>query len=186
MAQTEVNAGAPSGKTTLGYWKIRGLASQIRYLMVYLGVDYEEQTYEDRPAWLTVKDTLGMQFPNLPYLFDGELKLSEPVAIMKYIAAKYQPALLGSNPTEIAKVEMVATQVRELQQAVTQKCYMTADRAQITALLLEKVKPIIAYMGSNSYLMGQDLTYIDFTLFELCELMDWISQGKLFEDNPTL
>ena len=29
-------------KPTLGYWKIRGLASQIRYEMIYLGVDYDE------------------------------------------------------------------------------------------------------------------------------------------------
>ena len=117
-----------SGKTKLGYWKIRGLASQIRYEMVYLGVDYEEVEYEDRPAWLAVKDTMGMQFPNLPYLFDGDLKLSEPVAIMKYLAAKHGPSLLGDSPTEIAQVEMVANQVRELQQAITQKCYITGDR----------------------------------------------------------
>ena len=29
-------------KPTLGYWKIRGLASQIRYQMIYLDVDYDE------------------------------------------------------------------------------------------------------------------------------------------------
>ena len=55
-------------KPTLGYWKIRGLASQIRYEMVYLGVDYDEVQYEqgdastkyDRSSWLSVKDTLGL------------------------------------------------------------------------------------------------------------------------------
>ena len=118
-----------------------------------------------------------MQFPNLPYLFDGELKLSEPVAIMKYICAKHQPVLLGQSPTQIAQVEMVANQVRELQQIITQKCYMTGDRENIKLILLEKVKPIATWMGNNQYLMGSELTYADFTLFELCELMDWISEG---------
>ena len=33
-------------RPTLGYWKIRGLASQIRYEMVYLGVEYDEDMYE--------------------------------------------------------------------------------------------------------------------------------------------
>ena len=33
-------------KPTLGYWKIRGLGSQIRYEMVYLGIDYDEHQYE--------------------------------------------------------------------------------------------------------------------------------------------
>ena len=46
-------------KPTLGYWKIRGLASQIRYEMIFLGVDFEEHQYEqgdapdfDRGHWL--------------------------------------------------------------------------------------------------------------------------------------
>ena len=33
-------------KPTLGYWNIRGLGSQIRYEMVYLGIDYDEHQYE--------------------------------------------------------------------------------------------------------------------------------------------
>ena len=48
-----------AGKPILGYWKIRGLASQIRYELEYLGVEYEEKHYEqggapefDRSAWL--------------------------------------------------------------------------------------------------------------------------------------
>ena len=94
-----------SEKPTLGYWKIRGLASQIRYEMVYLGVDYSVDQYEqgeapdfDRSAWLNVKSTLGLPFPNLPYLIDGDLKLTETNAIMKYIASKYGPELLGTTP----------------------------------------------------------------------------------------
>ena len=84
-------------KPTLGYWKIRGLASQIRYQMVYLGVDYDEDVYEqgdastkfDRSCWLDKKDTLGLKFPNLPYMIDGDYRITEPNAIMKYIASKY-------------------------------------------------------------------------------------------------
>ena len=39
-----------NNKPTLGYWAIRGLASQIRYLMVFLGVDYQEDIYEQGDA----------------------------------------------------------------------------------------------------------------------------------------
>ena len=31
---------------TLGYWKIRGLAESIRYLLHYLGIEYKEELYE--------------------------------------------------------------------------------------------------------------------------------------------
>ena len=71
-------------RPTLGYWKIRGLASQIRYEMVYLGIEYDEHQYEqgdgpqfDRSQWLSVKDTLELDFTNLPYLIDGEYRITE-------------------------------------------------------------------------------------------------------------
>ena len=95
-------------KPTLGYWKIRGLGSQIRYELEYLGVDYDEKQYEqgnapdyDRSCWLDEKDNLGLKFPNLPYFIDGETRLTEPGAIMKFIANKYGPELLGSTPSQI-------------------------------------------------------------------------------------
>ena len=101
-------------KPTLGYWAIRGLASQIRYQMVYLGVDYAEDFYEqgdapdfDRSCWLEKKDTIGLRFPNLPYFIDGETRLTDTGAIMKFIANKYGPELLGNSPAQIGQVEMV-------------------------------------------------------------------------------
>ena len=76
-------------KPVLGYWKIRGLAAQIRYMFYYLGVDFEDKLYEiqgaapewDMSEWIDVKQTLGLEYPNLPYLFDGEVKLTETIAI---------------------------------------------------------------------------------------------------------
>ena len=78
-----------SSKPTLGYWKIRGLAAQIRYMFYYLNIDFEDTLYEagdapdfDKSCWTDVKETLGLEYPNLPYLIDGETKLTETVAIM--------------------------------------------------------------------------------------------------------
>ena len=98
--------------------------------MTYLGVDFDEHQYEqgdapdyDRSAWLSVKETLGLTFPNLPYFIDGETKLTETNAIMKYIAAKHGPELLGETPAEMARVEMVTGVVGELKSKVTVPCY---------------------------------------------------------------
>ena len=55
-----------------------------------------------------MKDTLGLEFPNLPDLLDGNVKLTETNAIMKYIANKLGPHLLGSDAKSIATVEMVS------------------------------------------------------------------------------
>ena len=58
-------------------------------MFYYLNVDFEDTLYEagdgpefDISCWVDVKYTLGLEFPNLPYLIDGETKLTETVAIM--------------------------------------------------------------------------------------------------------
>ena len=57
--------------------------------------------------WQADKPNLGMAFPNLPYIFDGDLKLSECKAVSAYICDKYCPALLGSSPAERASIIMM-------------------------------------------------------------------------------
>ena len=125
-----------TSKPKLGYWKIRGLAHQIRLILVYLNVDFEDVMYEcgdapgyDRSCWTDVKFTLGMDFPNLPYYIDGDLKFSESGAITRYICAKYNPDLLGRSSEELAMVEMVNNIVGDLKGAVTGPCYGTGDKA---------------------------------------------------------
>ena len=77
--------------------------------MVYLSVDFEDVFYEQgdapdfsRESWFSVKEKLGLDFPNLPYYIDGDFKLTESAAIIKYIAAKYDAKLLGRTTEEIA------------------------------------------------------------------------------------
>ena len=180
-------------KPTLGYWAIRGLASQIRYQLVYLGVDYQEDIYTQgdapefsRACWTDKKETLGLTFPNLPYYIDGEMRLTETLAIMKYICNIYGPELLGKDPEQQAKVEMVAGVVSDLKGATTMPCYTTGDRVAITMNLLEKVKPIVKFLADQPFLCGSNVTYIDFVFFELCDFMAFISQGQLYERNPSL
>jgi len=90
---------------TLGYWSIRGLAEPLRYLLAYTATEYEEKLYDfgpekatSRDAWLAEKDKLGLEFPNLPYYIDGDLKLTESTAIAGHIARKHN--LAGSCEQE--------------------------------------------------------------------------------------
>ena len=80
-------------KLKLGYWKIRGLAANIRYQLAYMGQPYDMKEYEmtngpefSKKAWLDEKETLGLPYPNLPYLIDGDVKLTETIAIHRYLA----------------------------------------------------------------------------------------------------
>ena len=127
-----------------------------------------------------MKDNLGLKFPNLPYFIDGETKLTETNAIMKYICNKWNPDLLGVDPAQRAQVEMVASVVNDLKGAVTMPCYTQNDKEPIKVNLLQKVKPIVDYLGDKPFLCGDNICYVDFTMFELCELMQFISDGTLF------
>ena len=72
----------------LGYWKIRGMGEPIKLLLEYLEVPYEwkEYTPENAQDWFeNDKVNLGIEFPNLPYLIDGEFKTAQTQTIMKYL-----------------------------------------------------------------------------------------------------
>ena len=81
---------------------------------------------------------------------------------------------------------MVATIVMELKSSVTVACHMQGDRVQITMNLLEKVKPLVNFLANKKFLCGNNVTYVDFIFFELCDFMNWISTELLFTEHPTL
>jgi len=182
-----------SSKPQLGYWKIRGLAQQIRYLHAYLGVDFEDVMYEcgdaptfNRDCWFSVKQSFGFDFPNLPYYIDGDVKMTETVAIMKYICHKHDKALLGRTPAELAIVEMISGIVRDFQGAITGSCYGSSDVAAIKSIIDSRLPAIQKFLGSKKFLVGDNVTYVDFILFELCDFMMWVTDGQLFTKFPNL
>jgi glutathione S-transferase len=80
---------------TLCYWDIRGLAQPIRLLLEYTGTQYEDKKLScgpppsfDKSCWLDNKFSLGLDFPNLPYYIDGDVKLTQSNAILKHIGRK--------------------------------------------------------------------------------------------------
>ena len=88
----------------IGYWKIRGQAQPIRYLLEYCEHPYEETMYEQGDApnfsvecWTSVRNTLGLDFPTIPYIIDGENRLTDLHAIMLYVATAYCPEILGKD-----------------------------------------------------------------------------------------
>lgn len=59
------------GKPQFGYWNLRGLGQSVRFVLHYMGVDYEEVVYLDKEGdetWTKAKPTLGMESPNVSHL----------------------------------------------------------------------------------------------------------------------
>lgn len=114
-----------AAKPHMGYWKIRGLAAPIRYLFHYCGVDYSDTQYTDPTVWATDKDdkSKGFDFPNLPYLSHGDVRLTESEAILRYICNTWKPELLGKTPHDRASVDMLISVLKDVKSPVTGACY---------------------------------------------------------------
>ncbi|KAH7976274.1 hypothetical protein HPB52_010443 [Rhipicephalus sanguineus] len=103
----------------LGYWDIRGLAQPIRNMLVYQGVEFEDKRYVfgpepdfDGEEWLSEKSTLGLRFPNLPYYMDDDVKITQSLAILRYLARKHE--LAAKDEDETLELDMLEQQARDL------------------------------------------------------------------------
>ena len=161
-------------------------------MFYYCKVNFADIQYEQGPApecdkskWLDVKETLGLEYPNLPYLIDGDVKITETAAIMQYIAKKYRPSLLGMSAAEVGRISMLLDKVHTLKMKATIPCYTTGD----TEAIIEECRPLLAKIvecqGDSEWIAGPNLTWLDFYFGELIDLLNAISDGLFFAEFPT-
>ena len=76
-------------------------------MVEYLNIPYVDKMYEmgdgpefDKSKWTSVQSVLGFNdfSGSLPYLIDGDTKLSGQDKIMRYLASTYSVDLLGYTP----------------------------------------------------------------------------------------
>ena len=70
-------------KVILGYLNLRGgcRGNVASFMLAHSGANWEERTYvRGTPDWGKDKETI-MPFANLPYIIDGDVKLSETFAV---------------------------------------------------------------------------------------------------------
>jgi len=167
------------GKVLLGYWAIRGLAQPIRFLLEYTGTPYEERRYQQGDApdysikeWAAEKYNLGLDFPNLPYLIDGDIKITQSNAILRYIARRANPALLGKDKKEQALVDMLIDTVFDFRNDCVRLFYSSNFHEEKGRFL--KKRPTVLgnfeqFLSGKKFLAGEEPTVPD---FHLCELLD--------------
>ena len=161
--------------------------------MRYAGVEYKLEEYEQgdgpdfsRESWMSVKPTMGLDFPNLPYFIDGDFKITETLAILKYVADKWKPELLGKDAQHRAMVNMAAFKVHELKMKVTGPCYMSGNLEEINQAIKDLLPGILAFMGNNKFVAGNEPSYVDFHFFELVNKLQCLTGGELFKNYPVV
>jgi glutathione S-transferase len=168
----------------LGYWKIRGVAQPIRLLLAYTRTEYKDKRYEVGPAptydktdWLSVKFTLGLDFPNLPYYIDDDVKLTQSTAILRYIARKHN--LIGTNDKEETRVDIATGQLEDFREGFSNLCYhpdpdYDTAKPEYIKEMPGKLKQFSDFLGNNPYFASKNLSYADFMVY------DMLDQHKLF------
>ena len=171
----------------LGYWNTRGLAQPIRYLLKYSGVQFEDKRYEFGEGttfeewdtisqnWYPIKYTLDLDFPNLPYYIDGDVKLSQSVAILRYLGHKY--GLFATDGNSLVRQDLVEQQIQDLKTAFMRLLFNKADYEKSKPIFINETLPkhlelLSKFLGTNEWLVGK-LTYVDFLAYET---FDWLRQ----------
>lgn len=172
---------------TLGYWKIRGLAQPIRLLLNYVGEDFEDVRYEQgdapeysRDSWFKVKFTLGLPIPNLPYYIDGDIKITQTNAILRYIARKHN--LLGATEAERVNVDVMMDQAMDLRNTIVSIVYNKEYEKLKTDYfknLPSRLEPFENFIGENPWFAGQNVTVCDFHIYELLDQLRIMDPGCL-------
>jgi glutathione S-transferase len=172
----------------LGYWAIRGLAQSIRLALHYTKTPFINKIYEQggppdysREKWLSEKETLGLDFPNLPYLIDNDIKITQSKAILYYLGQKYN--LMGTTPEEEAQAIMLCEESYDLHIQFAIFCYgpnvgsETERKKFVETTLSDYLKKFDDYLGKNNtkFAVGNQPTIADFQVYDcldICFLLD--------------
>ena len=158
---------------TLCYWDARGLGEIPRYLLRYSGETWTDDriplTKEGMARWRAEKYNLGLDLPNLPYLVDGDIKITHSIAIIRYLGRKFG-LMPGDNVHDVVKCEMVEQEATDLHTAYLDLCLDVENFKEkapaYLANLEKKLEVLDKYIGVGPFVLGEKLTYVDFMVFE--------------------
>ncbi len=133
-----------------------------------------------------MKETLGFEFPNLPYLIDGDVKITESNAILRYIANQYGPKdFSGKNDADKAYVDMMFGVLSDIKSAATSHCYGSGDKNAVIEIS-NRMGAVEKFLGEKKFIVGDYVTWVDFFIFEQIELFEYVSEGAFTKKYPGL
>jgi len=163
------------------YFNVRGRAQALRYICADNGIKLKEQQtpFADWPA-LKPKTTFGQ----LPELVDGKFKLAQSNAILRYVARKH--GLYGKNDEERALIDMVNDTQEEIRLTYIKMIYQEYDTQKdnyIATVLPGKLELLEKYLKTNhggaGFFVGSNITWVDYTLFDLLDNFIVLSPSSL-------
>lgn len=156
---------------TVIYFNVRGRVQALRYMCADNGIKLEEKQtpFGDWPA---LKPTTT--FGQLPELVDGNFKLAQSNAILRYVARKH--GLYGKNDEERALIDMVNDTQEEIRLTYIKMIYQEYDTQKdnyIATVLPGKLDLLEKYLKTNhggaGFFVGTNISFVDYNLFDLLD-----------------
>jgi len=172
----------------VGYWNLRGYGQPIRLLLAHSGTEFVEKRFNmslkkdndsdlsewssgyDLSEWYNVKFSFGLDFPNCPYYIDGDVKLSQSFAIMKYLGRKHN--LVPKTEEEKIRVDLIEGEALDMRFNWSTLCYSAQEefekkKPEFLTKLSTKLKEISDFLGAHEWFAGKTMTYMDFIMYEI-------------------
>lgn len=193
------------------------LGSPIKYLLELVNAPYKEEVYEladgKTDEWFVKKrNNLGLKFPNLPYIIDGDVRMTgkncslliilyinsiinsfiyrfilEYVAIVRYLGRKHNLA----PKTEQEKIlsDQAESFISDIRFQFYRAAYNTDDyenaKAEFTEYARKKLPDLNKLYADNEYLLGSRMTYVDVLIYDLLVVLK-VFDASLVNENANL
>jgi glutathione S-transferase len=167
----------------LHYWAIRGLGAYVRYTFEAAGAPYTETRYTEPTAWFQdTKPHLPLLLPNLPCLVFKDSGVSETDSIVRLVARKHKPELLGKNEMDYALTENIFSFLVKWNAELRTNCYKDdITDEQRKKLITDKTAQLTAlnkHLNGKKFFMGDYETIADIWFYET-----WIVAKLIHEDS---
>ncbi|EGR32113.1 glutathione s N-terminal domain protein [Ichthyophthirius multifiliis] len=149
----------------LGYWNVPYKGQPIRYILQLAKYKYEDQQYsfEDYNQWFQIqKYTLGLPFPNLPYIIHKDLKITESQNCMNYVLEITHLEHLQGQGNQKYIIGNIRYLIDELISKEFEANYKQEEEK--TKILQEKIIPKMKYLQD---FLGEKTFFLNLLLLQM-------------------
>lgn len=170
------------GKPTLVYWDIVGLAHPLRMALALAGIGWcdvrivcgqSSDSKSNKKEWFAAKSTLQkegiLDFPNLPYYLDGNAKLVQSDAILRYLGEKHN--LMGNDQVPAHLTDLLLEEARDLDSTIIRLSYEEGGAAVAKFLGSDELRDKldvwygILRKSGGTYVTGPNISAVDLKLY---------------------
>ncbi|XP_069485141.1 glutathione S-transferase P 1-like [Ambystoma mexicanum] len=155
---------------TITYFPVRARSQSVRFLLADQGCEWKEDVVPIEP-WYQGKDDRkkSMAFGQLPMFTDGDFRLFQSNAILRYLARKHY--LYGKNDKEAALIDMVNDGAEDLRIKFFRFFFQEWDTGKEKYMeeMPDLLSPFERILSKNSsgFLVGSTISFADYSLLDV-------------------